>query len=146
MSSTTSVRSTKLHCHATGSQKGSQFRTGVKPHWHPTNHRLPVYKEVAAVAVWRHVQSLGLARAYKEQQAVHSYIRQLLSLHLLPAQHIPETFNHLRGRANTPQLRNLMDYIWTDIGFTIESLGSRTGQCFGGQCAPTTMLKAGTTD
>lgn len=26
-------------------------------------------------AVWRHVQSLGLARAYKEQQEVHNYIR-----------------------------------------------------------------------
>lgn len=62
-------------------------------------------------AVWRHVQSLGLARAYKEQQAVHSYIRQLLSLPFLPAQHIPDTFHHLRGRANTPQLRDLVDYM-----------------------------------
>lgn len=62
-------------------------------------------------AVWRHVQSLGLARAYKDQQAVHNYIRQLLSLPFLPAQQIPETFHHLRGRATTPQLRDLMDYI-----------------------------------
>lgn len=29
-------------------------------------------------AVWRHVQSCGLSKAYKEQQAVHSYTRQLL--------------------------------------------------------------------
>uniref|UniRef100_A0A8W8MYX2 MULE transposase domain-containing protein n=1 Tax=Magallana gigas TaxID=29159 RepID=A0A8W8MYX2_MAGGI len=62
-------------------------------------------------AVWRHVQYLGLARAYKDQQAVHNYIRQLLSLPFLPAQQIPETFHHLRGRATTPQLRDLVDYI-----------------------------------
>ncbi|XP_048755039.2 uncharacterized protein LOC125666009 [Ostrea edulis] len=62
-------------------------------------------------AVWRHVQSCGLVRAYKEQQAVHKYIRQLLALPFLPAQHIIETFPHLRDRANTPQLQDLVDYI-----------------------------------
>lgn len=44
-----SVRSGKLRCHATVSQKGDQFMAGVKPHCRPANPRLPVFKEVAAV-------------------------------------------------------------------------------------------------
>lgn len=46
---TCSVRSSKLRCHATVSQKGDQFRAGVQPHCHPADPRLPVYKEVDAV-------------------------------------------------------------------------------------------------
>ena len=62
-------------------------------------------------AVWRHVQSCGLVRAYREQQGVHTYIRQLLALPFLPAQYIKDTFIHLKARANSPQLQDLVDYM-----------------------------------
>ncbi|CAC5384543.1 unnamed protein product [Mytilus coruscus] len=50
-------------------------------------------------------------RAYRHQQAVHLYIRQLLALPFLPSMHIRDTFNTLRDRANTPQLQELVAYI-----------------------------------
>ncbi|XP_078322232.1 uncharacterized protein LOC111108686 [Crassostrea virginica] len=45
-------------------------------------------------AVWRHVHICGLVKAYREQQGVHTYmyIKQLLALPFLPAQHVRVTF------------------------------------------------------
>ena len=55
------------------------------------------------------MQTCGVVKAYREQQGVHTYIRQLLALPFLPAQHIKVTFLHLKPRANSPQLQDLVD-------------------------------------
>ncbi|XP_052271690.1 uncharacterized protein LOC127872400 [Dreissena polymorpha] len=56
-------------------------------------------------SVWRKVQELGLATAYRNNQAIHQYVRQLMALPFLPAGHITETFHQLQARANSVQLR-----------------------------------------
>ncbi|CAC5367743.1 unnamed protein product [Mytilus coruscus] len=50
-------------------------------------------------------------RAYKHQQSVHTFIRQLMALPFLPTTHIRDTFTSLQNRANTPQLRDLVAYM-----------------------------------
>ena len=40
-------------------------------------------------AVWRKTQEIGLRRAYLNDDATHKYIKKLLALPLLPAEHIP---------------------------------------------------------
>ena len=63
-------------------------------------------------AVWRNVQHYGLVVSYRENEAVHKYIRQLMALPFLPAAHIQETFENLRPHAERlPQLVSLVDYI-----------------------------------
>ena len=62
-------------------------------------------------SVWRKVQELGLATAYRTNQAIHQYIRQLMALPFLPAGHITETFHQLQARANSVQLTQLVDYV-----------------------------------
>ena len=58
------------------------------------------------------VQHYGLVVSYRENEAVHKYIRQLMALPFLPAAHIQETFENLRPRAERlPQLVSLVDYI-----------------------------------
>ena len=68
-----------------------------------------LYGDMWTQAVWRYVQTCGLVKAYREQQGVHKYIRQLLALPFMPAQHIRVTFLHLKARANSPQLQDLVD-------------------------------------
>ena len=58
--------------------------------------------------LWRQAQEIGLAVAYREQRAIHSFIRQLLALPFLPAAYIGLTFAAMKGRA---QLQQLVDYI-----------------------------------
>lgn len=62
-------------------------------------------------AVWRHVQQFGLSATYQQREGMYDYIRQLMALPFLPARHIPQTFNHLKAKANTPQLQHLVDYM-----------------------------------
>ncbi|XP_041365984.1 uncharacterized protein LOC121380989 [Gigantopelta aegis] len=50
-------------------------------------------------AIWRKVQDLGLVTTYKKRQAMYTYIQQLMALPFLPAVHIVETFDELKGRA-----------------------------------------------
>ncbi|CAG2221201.1 unnamed protein product [Mytilus edulis] len=45
---TCSVRSAELRCHATVSQVGDHFRPGIQNHIHPSDLKLPIYKEMAA--------------------------------------------------------------------------------------------------
>ena len=52
-------------------------------------------------AVWKKVQSLGLQPAYQTDPPTHSYIRKLLALPMLPAEHISAVF----------QLEELVVYI-----------------------------------
>ena len=68
-------------------------------------------------AVWRKTQGLGLQTAYNTDVATNSYIRRLLALPYIPHQHISTCFQELKGRANSPQLQTLCDYIqstWID--------------------------------
>lgn len=44
-----SVRSAKLQCPATVSQRGHYFQPGTRPHGHPADPRQPIYKEVVAL-------------------------------------------------------------------------------------------------
>ena len=62
-------------------------------------------------AVWRRVQEYGLVTAYRQQQPIHTYIRQLLALPFLPSAHIRDAFTSLRDRANTNQLMELVSYM-----------------------------------
>ena len=68
-------------------------------------------------AVWRKVQDLGLTTAYKGDDAVHKYIRQLMALPFLPHEHIKPMFRSLKDLATSVPLQNLIQYIqetWID--------------------------------
>lgn len=62
-------------------------------------------------AVWRHVQQFGLAATYQQRRGMYDYIRQLMALPFLPAQHIRQAFDHLKTKANTEQLQRLVNYM-----------------------------------
>lgn len=55
---TSSVRSAKLRCHATVSQKRDQFTTGVQPYCHPPNPRLPSTKRLLLWQVFNNMKCL----------------------------------------------------------------------------------------
>ena len=62
-------------------------------------------------AVWRKTQEIGLKKAYVNDESTHKYVNKLLSLPLLPAEHIPPVFTALQLKANTDKLTELTDYI-----------------------------------
>lgn len=62
-------------------------------------------------AVWRHVQSVGLGPAYMERKSIWEYIKKLLVLPFLPANHIRPVFESLAAKANTNKLHQLVNYI-----------------------------------
>lgn len=62
-------------------------------------------------AVWRHVQEYGLAVAYREQQTIHNFIRQLLALPFLPVAHIRPAFQAMEAKTMPDELRTLMEYV-----------------------------------
>ena len=62
-------------------------------------------------AVWRKTQEIGLKRAYVNDDSTNKYVKKLLSLPLLPAEHIPPVFTALQLKANTDKLTELTDYI-----------------------------------
>lgn len=66
-----------------------------------------------AQAVYRHVQEIGLATAYKNQGLLFQRIRLLMALPYLPAEQIPELFGYLTSqfRDTDPLLDTLIDYI-----------------------------------
>ena len=80
-----------------GDQTGVPRRHGCVFHW--------------TQAVWRHVQSLGLAQTYMERKGVYSFVRLILALPFLPAAHIGRTLAMLEGRASTPETTLLVTYI-----------------------------------
>ena len=68
-------------------------------------------------AVWQKVQDLGLTTAYKGDDAVHKYIRQLMALPFLPHEHIKPMFHSLKDLATSVPLQNLIQCIqetWID--------------------------------
>lgn len=62
-------------------------------------------------AIWRRIQEEGLSTAYRENDSLHRYLRQLMSLPFLPSAQIRETFSNLHSKANTDNLRALVTYI-----------------------------------
>ena len=68
-------------------------------------------------AIWRQVQSLGLAVPYVKHRPTQDYIRQLMALPFLPEEHIEQTFRHLESRAPAGPVKDLVRYIeetWID--------------------------------
>ena len=57
------------------------------------------------------VQELGLATAYKEDAATHSYISRLMALPFLPHELIPTVFELLELEATTDPLQQFVRYI-----------------------------------
>ena len=67
-----------------------------------------------AQAVWRKIQDLGLATAYREHQDVGPFLRKVFGLPFLPREHIPATFDHLSTLARNSechQIVQLLDYV-----------------------------------
>jgi len=62
-------------------------------------------------AVMRKVANLGLKTTYVQKKAVHIYIRKVLSLPFLPADHIWPAFQQLSAVATSEKLQQLMSYL-----------------------------------
>ena len=62
-------------------------------------------------AVYRKIQSLGLASAYQSDRSTHKLCRQLMALPLIPATDIPSVVADLRKQAFSESLRSLFDYV-----------------------------------
>ena len=62
-------------------------------------------------AVMRKVANLGLKTTYDQKKAVHIYIRKVLSLPFLPADHIGPAFQQLSPIATSEKLQQLMSYL-----------------------------------
>ena len=61
-------------------------------------------------AVYRKIADVGLKSAYQKSGAVHEFLRQVLALPFLPAEHIPGALDNLDQRATT-LVRPVMDYL-----------------------------------
>ena len=64
-----------------------------------------------AQCIWRKVQLIGLAPAYKQDNGPHRLCRQFLALPYSPKEHIPTMFEILATKATTPLLIQLVTYI-----------------------------------
>lgn len=64
-----------------------------------------------AQCIWRKIQDIGLAPAYKNDDATHKLCRKFLALPYLPKEHIPAMFENLATKAATPMLTELVTYI-----------------------------------
>jgi hypothetical protein len=64
-----------------------------------------------AQCIWRKIQNIGLAPAYKNDDAIHKLCRQFMALSYLPKEHIPTMFENLAAKATTPLLTELATYI-----------------------------------
>ena len=57
------------------------------------------------------VQSLGLAPSYLAKDSLYTYIRCLMVLPFLPHKHIESVSDRLAGKASTPLLFDLVEYL-----------------------------------
>jgi len=76
-------------------------------------------------------QELGLARAYMTDRGTNSFIRKLLCLPFLPAEHIEPMFEAMRENNGTDQLTPLLEYVgrtWVTSQFWPVSCWSVYGQ------------------
>ena len=60
--------------------------------------------------IWRKIQAIGLAPAYKSDSATHKLCRKFLAFPYLPKEHIPAVFERLLAEASTPMLIELVAY------------------------------------
>ena len=86
-------------------------------------------------AVWRKVQEYGLQQQYMKDTGTLMYIKRLIALPFLPAQHIPAVFNNLAQDAGSEPLCRLVEYvrhtwlestIWPPAAWSVFSLNIRT--------------------
>ncbi|KAK8375337.1 hypothetical protein O3P69_008302 [Scylla paramamosain] len=61
--------------------------------------------------IFRKVQDLGLAVAYRENGPMQKFVRKLFALPCLPVEHICAAFNQLSNEPSTPAVAPLLDYI-----------------------------------
>ncbi|XP_063441920.1 uncharacterized protein LOC134722239 [Mytilus trossulus] len=85
-------------------------------------------------AVFRHVQFLGLQPAYRQQDCIFKYVRKLMALPFLPADHIRPAFRRLKDLQTDP-LQRLVTYVedtwikstvWPVESWTVFSQPTRT--------------------
>ncbi|KAI0231478.1 hypothetical protein LSAT2_018176, partial [Lamellibrachia satsuma] len=62
-------------------------------------------------AVWRKVQEYGLQQQYMKDTGMLMYIKRLIALPFLPAQHIPTVFHNLAQDAGSEPLCCLVEYV-----------------------------------
>ncbi|XP_031551055.1 uncharacterized protein LOC116288408 [Actinia tenebrosa] len=62
-------------------------------------------------ALWRKVQALGLATAYKKDDGTYKFVRRLMALPFLPSSEITRIFIRLLPEATTEGLQALTGYI-----------------------------------
>ena len=86
-------------------------------------------------AVWRKVQEYSRQQQYMKHTGTLTYIKRLVALPFLPAQHIPAAFNHLAQDAGSEPLCRLVEYVrytWLDstirppAAWSVFSLNIRT--------------------
>ena len=62
-------------------------------------------------AVRQKVQEIKLGTTYKNDDAVHKYIKKIMALPFLPHEHIIPMFQTLKGVATSPLLQSLVRYV-----------------------------------
>lgn len=67
------------------------------------------------------MMSFSFQVAYNQKDSVHKFIRKLLALPFLPAEHIPAAFQKLQEKATQPQLQELTSYVDdTDVQHSLD--------------------------
>ena len=64
-----------------------------------------------AQVVFRKVRELGLSTAYKKGGSVSRFVRRILALPFLPADHIRPSFEALGEKTTDTALKTLTDYV-----------------------------------
>ena len=67
-----------------------------------------------AQCIWREIQDIGLAPAYKNDDATHKLCRKFLALTYLLHEHIQALFEKLAAKATAPMMAELVTYIHTN--------------------------------
>ena len=73
--------------------------------------------------LWRKLQGLGLAVAYKEMPEIRTWFRMALALPMLPVAQVVDGFNLVKERSpDVPRIQEFNDYLFTTwvTGFPLE--------------------------
>ena len=62
-------------------------------------------------SIWRHIQECGLQVAYINDDGTFKFLRKIMTLCFLPAQHILPIFQRLQQEATTTPLTKLLQYV-----------------------------------